>query len=302
MAIINGGEDSHPLRRSKPYQWYEPYLLVFLVFAFFCAFSVFPVLFDLVLAFFDWNMMSPPTFVGLGNFAKAIARPSFLAGATNSFIFAFVVQPIVTIIGLSLALFLNDVKDKRVRNFFVAALILPFIVPISISANVWRYGFYDALYGLFNDILARLGLRGLAWLNDPRTSVLSIALINIWQFAGYHMLIYLAGLQAIPEEYYQAAEVDGASSWTKFRRITVPLLKSVFLFVIVMATIGGLQVFTEVYMLTSGGPGYSSITLGYDIYVTAFAHFDYGEACAIGIMLAAVIMIISLVEMKVLEK
>jgi ABC-type sugar transport system permease subunit len=283
----------------KPYRGYIPYLFIIPALVYFLVFTFYPIFFTIYISFTKWNLMSNPIFIGIENYIKIFSDPIFLTSLRNSLILAFILQPIITSVGFLLALLLNKLS-LWLRNILLFLFILPFIVPMAVSAVIWGRGFYDPIYGFLNALLRAMGLGGIAWLGDPNIALFSISLVNFWAWVGYHSLIYLAGLQSIPQELIEAAIVDGAGSTRIVIEIIIPLLKPVFTAAIILATIGGLQIFTEVYMLTRGGPGYSTYTLGYTVYYKAFTHYDYGMAAAEALVLSLIVFILALIEMKVL--
>jgi multiple sugar transport system permease protein/sn-glycerol 3-phosphate transport system permease protein len=201
--------------------------------------------------------------------------------------------PAQTVIALGMALLLNNRLPGSAFVRIVA--VLPFLAtPVAMSV-VWTW-FFDPTNGIVNQMLAHVGITGPAWLSDSATAMPIVAFANIWQYVGYNMLFFLAGLQAIPPSLYEAASIDGAGKVAQFRRVTLPLLRPALLFVLVTGVIGSFQVFDTVYVLTAGGPGNATNVANLNIYNTAFQGFRIGEASAMSVILFLVILIVTVLQ------
>lgn len=255
-----------------------------------------PVLAGLVLSFMEWDLLSTPIWVGLDNYIKMFTKDNlFWKSLWNSIYYSILTIPVGIGISLILAILVN--RDMPGINFFKSALFLPVVSAITAIALVWKW-LYNPEFGIFNYILELLGLPPLDWLNDPRLAMPSIALMSIWKNMGYNMVILLAGLKGIPRQLYEASAIDGASGWTTFRYITVPLLTPVLFFVFVTSTIGSLQVFGEVYVMTEGGPANATMVYNYLLYQNAFVWFKMGYASALGYFLFLLILLLTLGQLR----
>lgn len=256
-----------------------------------------PILFSGWVSLHNWNMIAPVAEMewrGLDNYIYLLTEDNvFPLALLNTFLFAIggVVSNVV--IGLSFALLLNS--QIRLRTVWRVLYFLPVMTaPLALGV---LFGFlFNRNYGLVNNLLVGLGLPRQAFLVDPNQALLVIIFIAIYQYVGYYIVIYLAGLQGIPQDYYDAAAVDGASRWQSFWRITLPLLAPTSFFLAITGVIGSLQVFTPVYVLTKGGPLDSTNTAVFHIYRRAFQEFDFGYAAAQSWILFAVIFAVTIVQ------
>jgi len=237
------------LHRLSGYLFVLPYLVLF------GTFLILPLFYGMALSFFRWELASlvPPKFIGFGNYREALTSspPYFLNALWATFRFVIMAVPLTVGTALLIALGINTIPLKR-QSFHRAAYFLPVIVAISVAGLVWRW-FFNSEFGLFNAYLAHFGIK-VPWLTDVRLAMKSIVLMTLWWTAGGAMVILLAGLQQIPDHYYEAASLDGANSRQRFFHITLPLLRPVLLFVTVMNIIGSFQVFGQTWMITRGGP------------------------------------------------
>lgn len=259
------------------------------------------VIFSFILSFLDWDMITAPRFVGLGNYIRLFTKDStFLLVLKNTVIFVLGTVPSRVILGLLLALAL--VKKVPLRAFFRAAVFFPVIVPTVAAAMVWRW-IFNADFGLLNDLLYRIGISNLPqWLADPEWAMVAIIILSVWKDVGFSTVLFMAGLQGIPETLYEAAKIDGASQHQIFWKITLPLLSPTTFFVVVINVISSFQVFDQAYVLTGGGPGNATNTLVYYIYSNAFQWFRMGYASAIAWVLFAIIFVATFIQFKYQRK
>lgn len=259
------------------------------------AFLFIPLVFSFFLSFRDWTKPSfqEAPYVGLDNYNFLMSDRRFWQAMGNSAYYTLLAVPLGMAISLGIAVVMNQ-KLKGVY-FFRTLFFMP-VVSSWVAVSIIWLTLLDPNVGIVNYVLKLFGLPGPNWLGDPRSAMPSIVLITIWKSAGFNMVIWLAGLQAIPQELYEAAAIDGASRWQSFWRITLPLLAPTSFFLAVTGVIGSLQVFTPVYVLTKGGPLDSTNTAVYHIYRRAFQEFDFGYASAQSWVLFAVIFIATLVQ------
>lgn len=248
--------------------------------------------------------------VGLANFRTLAADSIFRQSVANSLAYTGMAVPAVVALGLILAMLVNGVKNTLLRGGFSASFFLAYVVPLVAVAVMWRYMYLPSRMGLFNALLGLAGLGPVRWLDSTRTALLSLAIVRVWKYAGYAMVLFLAGLQAIPEEFYEAAMIDGASRWRRFRHITLPLLAPTTLFVIMVSILSAFMMFTEVYVMTGGmvsgadvrgGPQHSTTTIVFLIYTTAFQHFKTSYASAMTVVLLALMVVSSVVQSRYLR-
>ena len=258
-------------------------------------FLLLPVVVVLLLSFVKWNFLQPPAWAGLSNFVTMTRDDHVFHALLISAYYVLWNIPIQTVVALGLAMLLN--RRLPGMGVYRALFVLPYMSTPVAMAVVWGW-LFNAQNGLINHMLALVGITGPNWLGDQATALPVIAMIATWQYVGYNMLFFLAGLQTIPPQLYEAAGIDGASGWGKFRRITLPLLNSTMLFVLVTDVIGSFQVFDQVYVLTQGGPGSATNVINYQIYTTAFQNFDVGSASAMSLLLFGVILLVTFIQFR----
>jgi multiple sugar transport system permease protein len=265
------------------------------------VFFFLPVLGGLLLSFTDFDIYAigrPDTarFVGLGNYAQVLANPLFWKALGNTFFFVLVGGPLSVLTSLVAAML---VSAKRVRfpALFRSIFFMPVVTTLVAVAIVWRY-LYHPQYGLLNWLLARLGVGAVDWLGDPHWAMPAIILMAVWKNFGYNMLIFIAGLQSIPEDLYEAAQLDGASPWRRFLHVTLPGLAPTFLFVGVMTMLGNFQLFSEPYVMTQGGPLRATTTVVLLMYEEGFRWWRMGMAAAIAFLLFVIMMLGTVLQMR----
>lgn len=259
-------------------------------------FQLVPVVYGLVLSFADYSPLSRggPEFVGLDNYAGLINNPEFGNALLVTGRYVLQVLPLTVIIALALALLVN--KPFRGVSFFRSALYLPHIVSLTVVSLVWLWMYSPN--GLVNDVMSMFGLPGQAWLLDADTALNAASAMRIWKALGSNMVLLLAGLQAIPKELYEAARVDGANRWQTFRYVTLPGLRPMLVYVVVMDIIFLAQGFAEIFVLTKGGPLGSTTTVNYLIYTEAFQYNQLGSASAMAFVLFAFIVAFSALSVR----
>ncbi len=244
------------------------------------------------LSLFKWDLLTPPAYVGLDNFTALTTDDSFLKALNNTVRFSFTYVPLVIIISLIVAMLLNR-KIKGV-SFFRVVYFLP-VVSSAVSVGLVWLWIYSKDTGLLNYIIVGLGGQPVRWLS-AQNALFSVVIVNVWGAIGEGMIIFLAGLQAIPKEYYEAAQVDGATEWPMFRHITLPLITPSIFFQTIISTINAFQAFEFIYVLTRQGANSSSTpTIVYSIYRDGFNYFRMGSASAQALVLAAIIFVLTLV-------
>jgi multiple sugar transport system permease protein len=275
-----------------------PFVVLFLVFL------AFPILASFVLSFTSFGLrdLANPvgaTFVGLSNYTNLLADPKFWASLLNTAYFVIVGVPLTLVLGLLIANALNR-GVTRFRTAFRVGYYLPVITSIVAIAVVWRF-LLNPDFGLINMLLARLGIQGPAWLADPVLAMPSIIAMAVWRNLGFAMIVFLAGLQAIPGVLYEAASIDGASSRQAFRFVTLPMLRPTILFMTVITTIGYLQLFEEPFVMTDGGPLDKTLSVTMYMYQQGFTFFHQGYASAVAYVLFVIVAIVAFLQFKFLR-
>jgi multiple sugar transport system permease protein len=299
MAPGRAGRRGGVLREMRK-QW-SAYLFILPTMLLFAVFTVAAVAYAFYLSFHEWNILEPDKpYVGLDNYQRLIQDDRFGGSIVNTLVYTVVSVPLTMGLGLLIALLLNN--RIRARGLFRTLFYLPVITPLVIAAIVWKW-VYNGDYGLLNYYLLQVGVirEPLRWLSDPNLAMPAVIMTSVWKSVGFAMVVYLAGLQAIPEDYYDAAKIDGADGLRRLKDITIPLLNPTTLFLAVVSVLGALQVFTEIFIMTAGGPLRRTTTIVYNIYTTAFKNFDMGYAAAMAFGLFAMMFAFTLVQMKVMR-
>lgn len=265
----------------------------------FLMFMLIPMVMIFVLSFTKYDMLSTPEFIGFENYVALFKDPIIKEVTINTILYTVLTVPVGMVISLALAVALD--RKLALRKFYRAAFFLPTITSMVVVAIVWQW-IYNPEFGLLNWFLGFFGIPAQNWLTSAKTSLLSLAIVGIWKRLGYDMLVFLSGLQGISTSYYEAAELDGASKWQQFKNVTVPLLRPTTFFVFVMAIIDSFQVFDQVSLMTKGGPGRSSSVLVHYLYQNAFQYYKMGYSCAIAYLLFAIILVITIVNVRVQAK
>lgn len=288
MSFFQHGKQSD----RTGYWLVTPYLL------FTAVLWVYPFLWGLVISTKKWNIISPhKEFVGLENFVSLFQDPLFWISIKNTFYFMVVFIPLAIISSFMVAWLLNRIKF--LQAFFATGYLMSYVSAGVAYSVVFRLLFSGD--GLINTWLAKIGVT-IPWFSDPRIAMASIALIVVWKYLGYYALIFLAGLQAIPRSLYESAEIDGAGKWTQLRRITIPLVNSSFTIILVFAAMLSFNVFTEVYLITGGGPLDSTQTPVMQIYYHTFEALHAGYGSSFAITIAALSFAFVLVVKKSVER
>jgi len=271
------------------------------MFLFYGIFLIFPIGYAMVGSFFEWNPMHRIfNFIGGANYIEAINFPLMWKSLLNSIYFAAVVVLIRTSIGLIFAVLINNVL--YFRSFFRTVYFLPVVTSMVAVSLIWLNLLYNPAFGIINQILRSVGLPTSDWHKSPYSAMPAIMLMTIWKDSGYAVVLYLAGLQSIPAQLTEAATIDGAGRFKVFRYITIPMLSGTTLLVIITGTIAYLQAFTQIMMMTQGGPGTATYTMVYYLYYEAFTKYNFGYASALSAILFIVIMIFTIIQIKLSRK
>lgn len=264
---------------------------------FLLAFAAYPILFALVLVFLQWDLVTSPSFAGLDNVRLLAHDGRFWRAVANTFVFLGIHVPLQIASALALALALN--RPLVFRSFWRAAFFLPVVISGAVVAILWS-NLYATDVGLINRVLVRIGLTPVSWLTNPATAMPAIAVMVTWKNVGFYVIIYLAGLQYISRSCQEAIAIDGASSWQRFRYLTLPSLLPQTILVVTLSTINGFQLFIEPYVMTGGGPLRKTYSIVLYLYTNAFSYQKMGYAATIGVALALIIGTVVFIQRRVI--
>ena len=274
------------------------YLFILPTFIGFAIFILYPLVESLRISFYEYSILGDSYYVELDNYSRLLSDSRLRKTYGNTIVFTGFAVFLNAGIGLLLAVFLNRRMPVLMRNFYRSAFFFPILIAHTYIAVIWQY-LYHQDTGVINYYLAFLGIDPIPWLSHPAWAMAAVIIMDVWKNAGFAMLVFLAGLQSIPREYYEAAQLDGANERQLFSRITIPLLSPSIFFILVIFMIGALQVFDTIIVLTDGGPGDATRSVVMYIYQQAFQRLDFGYAAAISWTLFLVIMAVTLVQFLV---
>jgi ABC-type sugar transport system permease subunit len=274
------------------------YAILFPTLAILFLFRFLPMIDAFAISFTKYDLIHPAQFIGLGNFIDLIQDPLFRNSARVSLI--YVVFSVLPVWPLSLGLAVLFNRSLFLKDLLRSSVFMPVVMPAVVMAVVWTFMYQQD--GVLNTVLGWVGIDPIPWLRSSSTALPAVILIGIWRATPYYMVIFLAGLQAIPAEYYEAAEIDGASRWSTFKDITLPLLKPTTLLVMVMTVIVAMKVFAVPMIMTQGGPSDATRVLPLFIYQTAFEFFDMGRAAAMSVFLFVAVMLFSVAQIRIFTR
>ncbi len=281
----------------KKRRWHYAYLFISPPLILFGIFRILPSIQTLVLSFYKVNLVAGKyKLVGLKNFLMLLEETDFLRAIANTFIYTVYIVVFSVFLGMVLASMFSS--KMKLGSLFKAIYFVPFITSTVAAAVVWSY-IYDPMFGLFNMILKLLGMPTRSWIASSKDALMSVIIFSIWKYLGYNIVIFVAGLQNIPDTFYEAATIDGAGPLVKFFRITVPLLAPTIIFAVIYNTILSLKVFDQVFVLTAGGPAKASTVVVLEIYEMAFLHYRFGYSASMAFVLFLMVMIITFVQFKI---
>jgi multiple sugar transport system permease protein len=261
----------------------------------FAIFTLIPVIFSFILAFMQWDSFSAPKFVGIDNFTKMIHDDTFWISLKNTLYYTIGVVPLTLICSLFLAILLN--KKIRGMKFFRTAFFFPYVTSLVAIAVVWNMLFHPTM-GPINQVLRLIISNPPGWTSSSDWALFAIVIVSVWRGMGYYMILYLAGLQSVPKELYEAASMDGAGKVRQFWNVTLPSLRPTTFFVTIMLVINCFKVFDLIQVMTDGGPGRATNVLVYEIYNEAFKKFNFGYASAIALVLFVIVIVVTVVQFK----
>ncbi|WP_448523797.1 carbohydrate ABC transporter permease [Pseudothermotoga sp.] len=266
----------------------------------FCIFVLYPIVFSIYVSMTDYSGLTwDMRFVGFSNYVRAFNDRVFLRALSNTFLFVLITVPATTVISLFLAVLLTSgIKFKRI---FQAGYFLPSVISMVVISMIWLY-IYSAT-GPLNVLLRSLGIDvpARSWLASEKTALGSIMVMDVWSAVGYYTVLFVAGLQSLPLQLYEAARIDGATKWQIFKGITLPLLKPTILFVVSINSIRSFQIFTEIFTLTGGGPANSTQTIVHYLYDVSFRKFEMGYGSAIAYVLFFIVLAMTVLQRRILK-
>ena len=280
-------------KKITPYLLVSPYIIHFMLFI------AFPVVFSIVLTFHSWNIIAPMQYTGLNNYVRLFNDSVFWQALFNTLIFLAIHIPLQILVALFLAEILN--QNIKFRGFFRGAFFLPVIVSGVVVTILWQqlYGFDS---GLLNRMLIKIGLQKIGWLTDPHMAMPSIAIMATWKNVGLYVILFLVGLQTVPVHYYEAAELEGATHFQKFMKITLPMINPTIFMVVILSTVSGFSLFIEPYVMTGGGPLNSTMSAVLYIYKQGFFYYHMGYAATLGFFFAVLILGVVAIQKRYVEK
>jgi ABC-type sugar transport system permease subunit len=298
VSTASGAAVHRRSRRASVKRYWTWYLFIAPNVLLFLVFTLFTWGFLIFLSWNDWSLLSAPTFVGLANYQQLFSDAVFWEALQNTVVYTVIFVAPVAVVSLILAALIN--QRLPLIGVFRSAFYLPVVTSISVIALIWRFILLPQPEGPLNYLIGLIGIAPQDWLIDLGEAMPSITLMQIWATMGYYMILWLAGLQGVPEELHEAAKIDGADRWAIFFNVTLPLLQPTTIFVVMIATIGALQMFGAVFLLTGGGPIHATTTVVYYIYQTAFMTYRMGYGASGSIVLFVIILIITLLQRRFL--
>lgn len=292
---LNSSKKPKPLKASQgkiAALFLLPYLIVFTVF------RLGPSIAGIFISFCKWDLAGSLSFIGLGNFQRMLTDSNFHTSIINTLVFFVLTLPPLIILSLLLATFFN--KKMHGRNVGRVVAIIPYVLIPAVVGIIWNW-MYDNNFGILNFYLKKMGGSAVHWLTDERVALISVAVVIIWSFLGYNTILFLAGLQGIPKELYEASLIDGATRFQTFVKITLPLLKPTTSMVVTLTMVNTVQLFDQIYVMTNGGPGTSTLTMVQYLYTSAFQNYEMGYGSAIEVAVLIILVIMIFIQNKLLK-
>jgi multiple sugar transport system permease protein len=279
---------------------FSPYLYLAPFLVFFVVFQIYPIFQGLYVSLTRWDLATPARFIGITNYVNLLTMDTlFWKALRNTSLFVALNAPLAVVVPLGLAILVNE--PIHGRAIFRSAFSTPLMISVASVGVLWQW-FYNPAFGLINYYLGLVGLPGQSWLTTPSWAMVAVVITTVWWTSGFNMILFLAGLQDIPEHLYDAAKIDGAGSWALFRYVTLPGLRATLLFVGVTTIIGSFRVFGQVFVMTNGGPFDSTRTIVQHIYETGFRYFKMGSASAIAWALFCIVVVFTLIQFRLLKE
>jgi multiple sugar transport system permease protein/sn-glycerol 3-phosphate transport system permease protein len=291
------------------FRWYRlmesatPYLLIAPLLILISVFIYWPLIYSTYLSFFDWNFVRPDKdFVGWDNYTRLLDDPRFSRALNGTWIYFVALIPIQVFLPLGLAMLLWPIRRAKTQAAYRIALFSPTVIAWSVGAVMWLW-IFNPLQGLLNKVLAEFGVERINWLSDRDTAIWAVIIVATWKALGFHLILYLAALEGVPNDYVEAAALDGASNWQIMRTIRFPLITPTFFFVLVTTVISvNEDVFGAINVLTQGGPFESTTNIIYYLYEQGFKYFQIGAASAVSVLLFFATVLLTWVQFKFVER
>ena len=303
--VVQPGVQARRVPRTKGIPPWRKDLVGFgFVLPFLIAYTLFllwPVLLGLRMSFYNWNLAGGGTsdFRGLGNYQELFGDPNFWSSLWHTILFTVLSTPVLVVLALALALLIN--RTIPAKWLFRLAFFAPFVLPVTVVVLIWNWLFTPG-FGLINSIITAVGLPSVNWLTDPHVAMTSVVIVTVWWTVGGNFLLYSAGLQQIPHDVYEASAIDGAGAWAQIRRITIPMLGRITTLIVILQVIASLQVFSQIYLLTTGGPDFVTRPVIQYIYETGFSSFRVGYASAASYVLFVLILVVTAGQFILLQR
>jgi len=269
-----------------------PYILVFFIFRFG------PSIAGIGVAFTKWNIVGDPAFVGLKNFVRLFSDEMFGTAVLNTLLFLLFTVPVLVAGSLLIAMLLNT--KLKARHTVRTLAIIPYVLIPAVVGIIWNW-LYDNNFGILNYYLKGMGGKPVEWLTSEGMALISVSIVTVWSYIGYNMILFLAGLQGISVELYEAARIDGANAFQVFFKITLPQLKPICSLIITLTLINTIQIFDQIFVMTNGGPGKATLTLVQYLYGTAFQNFNLGYGSAIGCAILVILVVFVFIQSKLIK-
>ena len=303
--VVQSGVRAQRVPRTKGISPWRNDLVGFgFVLPFLIAYTLFllwPVLLGLRMSFYNWNLAGGGTtdFRGLGNYQELFGDSNFWSSLWHTILFTVLSTPVLVVLALALALLINHTIPAK--WLFRLAFFAPFVLPVTVVVLIWNWLFTPG-FGLINSIITAIGLPSVNWLTDPHVAMTSVVIVTVWWTVGSNFLLYSAGLQQIPHELYEACAIDGAGAWAQILRITIPMLGRITTLIVILQVIASLQVFSQIFLLTSGGPDFVTRPVIQYIYETGFSSFRVGYASAASYVLFVLILVVTAGQFVLLQR
>ena len=303
--VVQPGVQARRVPRTKGIPPWRKDLVGFgFVLPFLIAYTLFllwPVLLGLRMSFYNWNLAGGGTtdFLGLGNYQELFSDSNFWAALWHTILFTVLSTPVLVVLALALALLIN--RAIPAKWLFRLTFFAPFVLPVTVVVIIWNWLFTPG-FGLINSIITAIGLPPVNWLTDPHVAMTSVVIVTVWWTVGSNFLLYSAGLQQIPHELYEASAIDGAGAWAQILRITIPMLGRITTLIVILQVIASLQVFSQIFLLTSGGPDFVTRPVIQYIYETGFSSFRVGYASAASYVLFVLILVVTAGQFILLQR
>lgn len=250
------------------------------------------------MSLFKWNIVGAAKFNGINNFIRMVKDPYFTISLKNTFMFFIMTLPALIIISLLMAILMN--QKINYTHAVRTISIMPYVLIPAVVGIIWNW-LYDNNFGILNYYLKGLGLKPMAWLTNENLALFSVAIVTVWSYLGYNMILYLAGLQDIPPELYEASKIDGATGFKTFTKITLPLLMPITSMVITLTLINVIQIFDQIFVMTNGGPGTATLTIVQYLYSSAFQNYDIGYGSTLGVAVLVILIVLIQIKSKLIK-